>query len=61
MEKKQFNIYLPPDLIKKFRLKCVEKEITMSECVEELITEWCDVLENPIRVIPDSIRLMLEK
>lgn len=39
-KKKQFNIYLPPDLIKEIKFLCVEKEMNLSSLTEEMFRNW---------------------
>ncbi len=40
VEKQQFNIYLPPGLIRELKIHCVEEGKRLSHKVEEIFREY---------------------
>lgn len=39
MARKQFNVYLPPDLIKRIKLAALHSDRSLSDYVEEVLRE----------------------
>lgn len=40
--KEKFSIYIIMDVMKRFKVRCVEEGVSMSEKVQELIKEWLE-------------------
>lgn len=39
-KKKPFSVYMEPPLLKRFRLECVERDITMTDAISEAVGLW---------------------
>ena len=46
---KRYNLFLPDDLHKRFKLICVQQEKDMSEVVRKLIEDYVDKGEKKIK------------
>ena len=46
MSRKQFNVYLPPDLIKQIKLAALHADQSLSDFVEDVLRERVDEEED---------------
>lgn len=44
---RKVSLYLPPDLAKRFQIRCFEVERDMSEVIADIITAWLDQPSAP--------------
>jgi predicted HicB family RNase H-like nuclease len=47
--KQQFNVYLPPDLIRRTKHAAVDEAVSLSRLVETALVAYLDRLEAPPR------------
>jgi predicted HicB family RNase H-like nuclease len=46
VEKQQFNIYLPPELINRIKHQAIDEQLSLSDLVEKIITQYLKGKKN---------------
>ncbi|PFG39984.1 ribbon-helix-helix CopG family protein [Georgenia soli] len=44
-DKAQFNVYLPPALVRAVKHRCIDEGVSLSTFVERVLTEYLDEVE----------------
>ncbi|GFZ84947.1 ribbon-helix-helix domain-containing protein [Nesterenkonia alkaliphila] len=45
-KKQQFNVYLPPELVRAVKHRCIDEGLSLSAFVENILTEYLESAEK---------------